>query len=153
MKTYLNNQEVKEALILTYCRVLVEHFVNGNVMTKEEKTNLKKGGTFIKNTLKSMMQRLGESTAKKYLGFDSQYYTNTRNESFNNAPFYAEWRKTVKLSDAEYRSFIFVKAMINIGISSRVSEVGLESDQRCSLLLPRCLLRISECHFDTGFFQ
>ena len=42
MKTYLNNQEVKEALILTYCRVLVEHFVNGNVMTKEEKTNLKK---------------------------------------------------------------------------------------------------------------
>ena len=67
MKTYLNNQEVKEALILTYCRVLVEHFVNGNVMTKEEKTNLKKGGTFIKNTLKSMMQRLGESTAKKYV--------------------------------------------------------------------------------------
>ena len=67
MKTYLNNQEVKEALILTYCRVLVEHFFNGNVMTKEEKTNLKKGGTFIKNTLKSMMQRLGESTAKKYV--------------------------------------------------------------------------------------
>ena len=67
MKDYLNNQEVKEALILTYCRVLVEHFVNGNVMTKEEKTNLKKGGTFIKNTLKSMIQRLGESTAKKYV--------------------------------------------------------------------------------------
>ena len=67
MKTYLNNQEVKEALILTYCRVLVEHFVNGNVMTKEEKTNLKKGGTFIKNTLKSMINRLGESTAKKYV--------------------------------------------------------------------------------------
>ena len=67
MKTYLNNQEVKEALILTYCRVLVEHFVNGNVMTKNEKTNLKKGGTLIKNTLKSMMQRLGESTAKKYV--------------------------------------------------------------------------------------
>ena len=67
MKTYLNNQETKEALILTYCKVLAEHFVNGNVMTKEEKTNLKKGSTFIKNTLKSMMQRLGESTAKKYV--------------------------------------------------------------------------------------
>ena len=67
MKTYLNNQEVKEALILTYCRVLVENFVNGNVMTKEEKTNLKRGGTFIKNTLKSMINRLGESTAKKYV--------------------------------------------------------------------------------------
>lgn len=67
MKDYLNNQEVKEALILTYCRVLVEHFVNGNVMTKDEKTNLKRGGTFIKNSLKSMIQRLGESTAKKYV--------------------------------------------------------------------------------------
>ena len=67
MKDYLNNQEVKEALILTYCRVLVEHFVNGNVMTKEEKTNLKRGGTFIKNTLKSMINRLGENTAKKYV--------------------------------------------------------------------------------------
>ncbi|WP_294407362.1 DUF5651 domain-containing protein [uncultured Clostridium sp.] len=66
MKDYLNNQEVKEALILTYCRVLVENFVNGNVMTKEEKTNLKKGGTFIKNTLKSMIQRLGADTAKKF---------------------------------------------------------------------------------------
>ena len=67
MKDYLNNQEVKEALILTYCRNLVDHFVNGNVMTKDEKTNLKKGGTFIKNTLKSMIQRLGEDTAKKYV--------------------------------------------------------------------------------------
>ena len=36
-------------------------------MTKEEKTNLKRGGTFIKNTLKSMINRLGESTAKKYV--------------------------------------------------------------------------------------
>ena len=32
MKDYLNNQEVKEALILTYCRVLVEHFVKLFVM-------------------------------------------------------------------------------------------------------------------------
>ena len=35
MKTKLKNQKVKEALSLTYCRVLVEHFVNGNVMAKE----------------------------------------------------------------------------------------------------------------------
>ena len=55
MKDYLNNQEVKEALILTYCKILVQHFVDGKVMTKEEKTNLKKGGTFIKNSLKSMI--------------------------------------------------------------------------------------------------
>lgn len=74
MKNYLNNQEIKEALILTYCRVLVNHFVEGSVMTKEEKTNLKKGGTHIRNTIKSMIERLGEDTAKKYV----RAYKNTK---------------------------------------------------------------------------
>lgn len=67
MKDYLNNQEVKELLILNYVKVLVEHFSNGNVMDKEEKTNLKRGGTFIKNTLKKMISRLGEKEAKKFV--------------------------------------------------------------------------------------
>ncbi len=67
MKDYLNNQEVKELLILNYVRVLVEHFTNGNVMDKEEKANLKRGGTFIKNTLKRMIARLGEKEAKKFV--------------------------------------------------------------------------------------
>lgn len=74
MKNYLNNQEIKEALILTYCKVLVEHFTKGNVMTKSEKTNLKKGGTYIKNSIKSMIERLGEETAKKYV----RLYNNSR---------------------------------------------------------------------------
>jgi hypothetical protein len=67
MKDYLNNQELKEMLILNYVRVLVEHFTNGNVMTNEEKANLKRGGTFIKNTLKKMIARLGEKEAEKFV--------------------------------------------------------------------------------------
>lgn len=67
MKDYLNNQELKEMLILNYVRVLVEHFTNGNVMTNEEKANLKRGGTFIKNTLKKMIGRLGEKEAEKFV--------------------------------------------------------------------------------------
>lgn len=67
MKDYLNNQEVKELLILNYVRVLVGHFTDGNVMSSDEKTNLKKGGTFIKNTLKKLIARLGEKEAKKFV--------------------------------------------------------------------------------------
>jgi hypothetical protein len=67
MKDYLNNQELKEMLILNYVRVLVEHFTNGKVMTNEEKANLKRGGTFIKNTLKKMVARLGEKEAEKFV--------------------------------------------------------------------------------------
>lgn len=67
MKDYLNNSEVKEFVILSQVRNLVKHFVDGNVMSKEEKTNLKKGSTFIKNTLVSTIQRLGEEQAKKFV--------------------------------------------------------------------------------------
>lgn len=73
-KDYLNNQELKEMLILNYVRVLVEHFTNGNVMTNEEKANLKRGGTFIKNTLKKMINRLGEKEAEKFV----KKYDNSR---------------------------------------------------------------------------
>lgn len=67
MKDYLNNSEVKEFVILSQVRNLVKHFVDGNVMSKEEKTNLKKGSTYIKNTLVSTIQRLGEEQAKKFV--------------------------------------------------------------------------------------
>lgn len=66
-KDYLNNSETKEMIILAQSRNLVNHFVNGNVMTKEEKTNLKKGSTFMKNALFNMIQRLGEQQAKKFV--------------------------------------------------------------------------------------
>ena len=67
MKDYLNNAEIKELVILATTRNLVEHFVNGNVMTKEEKSNLKRGSTYIKNTLSKMIQRLGGDEAKKFV--------------------------------------------------------------------------------------
>ena len=66
-KDYLNNSETKEMIILAQSRNLVNHFINGNVMTKEEKTNLKKGSTFMKNALFNMIQRLGEQQAKKFV--------------------------------------------------------------------------------------
>ena len=45
MKDYLNNSETKEMIILSQSRNLIKHFVEGNVMSKEEKTSLKKAST------------------------------------------------------------------------------------------------------------
>lgn len=67
MKDYLNNSETKEMIILAQSRNLVKHFVDGNVLTKEEKGNLKRGSTFIKNALASAINRLGEGQAKKFV--------------------------------------------------------------------------------------
>ena len=67
MKNYLNNAETKEMIILVQTRNLVKHFVEGNVMTKEEKTDLKRGSTFMKNSLTKMINRLGEVQQKKFV--------------------------------------------------------------------------------------
>lgn len=67
MKDYLNNSETKEMIILSQARNLIKHFVDGNVMAKDEKTDLKKASTFIKKSLVSLNKRLGEAQAKKFV--------------------------------------------------------------------------------------
>lgn len=67
MKDYLNNAETKEMIVLSQARNLIHHFVDGNVMSKEEKTSLKKASTFLKNGLISLNKRLGEAQAKKFV--------------------------------------------------------------------------------------
>lgn len=67
MKDYLNNSETKEMIVLSQARNLIKHFIEGNVMTKEEKTSLKKASTFLKNGLVSLNQRLGNEQAKKFV--------------------------------------------------------------------------------------
>lgn len=67
MKDYLNNSETKEMIVLVQTRNLVKHFVDGNVMTGEEKADLEQGSTFIKKSLTNMINRLGEEQAKKFV--------------------------------------------------------------------------------------
>lgn len=55
----------------------------------------------------------------KYLGFKPlSGVNNDRLDNFNNSPFYSKINGKVQLSDSAYRTYIFIKAMINIGISS-----------------------------------
>ena len=55
----------------------------------------------------------------KYLGFNpTPGVQNPRLDSFNNATFYAVVNGKIRLTDNTYRTYIFIKAMINIGIST-----------------------------------
>lgn len=59
---------------------------------------------------------------RDYLGFDPpKGLTNPRLDTLNNAPFYKAVNGKVKLDDLAYRTYIFIKAMINIGDSSLAS--------------------------------
>lgn len=63
---------------------------------------------------------LDENT--KYLGFNPPAgVTNPRLNSLNNAPFYRPVDGKVRLADNAYRTYIFIKAMINIGTGTLAS--------------------------------
>ena len=49
-----------------------------------------------------------------YLGFDNTPYNMDRIETFNNAPFYKVVNGKVQLQDDAYRTYILIKALINI---------------------------------------
>lgn len=49
-----------------------------------------------------------------YLGFDNRPYNMDRIETFDNAPFYKVVNGKVQLQDDAYRTYILIKAMLNI---------------------------------------
>ena len=49
-----------------------------------------------------------------YLGFDNRPYNMDRIETFNNAPFYKIVNGKIQLEDNAYRTYILIKALINI---------------------------------------
>ena len=67
MKDFLNNAEMQETIVLNTSKNVIKHFVEGNMMTKTEKADLKRAGTYITKTLKSMFDRLADSEGRKYV--------------------------------------------------------------------------------------
>lgn len=58
---------------------------------------------------------IAQDESNIYLGFNPpKGVLNTRLDSFNNAPFYKKIDGKVRLADDAYRTYIFIKAMINI---------------------------------------
>ena len=56
-----------------------------------------------------------------YFGFNSETAINPRLDTFNNAPFYKKIDGKIRLADSAYRTYIFIKAMINISDCSLAS--------------------------------
>ena len=56
-----------------------------------------------------------------YFGFNPETATNPRLDTFNNAPFYKKIDGKIRLADSAYRTYIFIKAMINISDCSLAS--------------------------------
>lgn len=84
---------------------------------------------------------IGDDT--EYLGFTPlEGIENDRLNTFDNAPFYAPVDGKVRLNDTAYRTYIFIKAMINIGDSSLAS-----LNHMCKVLFPDADIQI--LHVDT----
>ena len=63
-----------------------------------------------------------KDVSNPYWGYKTpQGIINPRMRNYNNAPFYKEITGKIKLSDDAYRTYIFLKAMINIGNGSLAS--------------------------------
>lgn len=56
-----------------------------------------------------------------YFGFNPNSSINSRLDTFDNAPFFKKIDGKVRLADPDYRTYIFIKAMINIGDCSLAS--------------------------------
>lgn len=56
-----------------------------------------------------------------YFGFNPNSSINSRLDTFDNAPFFKKIDGKVRLADPAYRTYIFIKAMINIGDCSLAS--------------------------------
>lgn len=84
-----------------------------------------------------------KDTILPYWGYKAPLGTdNPRMRNFNNAPFYKEVTGKVKLNDQAYRTYIFLKAMINIGNGSLSS-----LNRMISVLFPS--VKIVLLHVDT----
>ena len=78
-----------------------------------------------------------------YLGFKTdEGVDNPRLANFNNAPFYQKIDGKIRLADNAYRTYIFLKAMINIGDSTLAS-----INQMLATMFPD--IEIYSLHVDT----
>ena len=66
MKDYLNSSESLQLIASLKIIEISKDFINGNLMTKEEKTNLKKAMTWLDKSIDSVTTRLNEKARKAF---------------------------------------------------------------------------------------
>ena len=67
MKDYLNNQEEKELIVICTAKNLTEHFAKGNLVSKSELADMRRGTSFMMKTVESLLKRLDQKYVDKFL--------------------------------------------------------------------------------------
>ena len=67
MKDHLNNQEEKELIVICTANNLTEHFSKGNLVSKTELADLRRGTSFMMKTVESILKRLDQKYVDKFL--------------------------------------------------------------------------------------
>ena len=67
MKNYLNNIEEKELIVICTAKNLTEHFAKGNLVSKSELADMRRGTSFMMKTVESLLKRLDQKYVDKFL--------------------------------------------------------------------------------------
>jgi hypothetical protein len=67
MKDYLNNIEEKELVVICTAKNLTDHFAKGDLVTKEELGNLRRGTSFLIKAIDHILKRLDQKYVDKFL--------------------------------------------------------------------------------------
>ncbi len=67
MKDYLNNIEEKELIVICTAKNLTDHFAKGNLVSKEELGNLRRGTSFLIKAIDHILKRLDQKYVNKFL--------------------------------------------------------------------------------------
>ena len=65
MKDYLNNIEEKELIVICTAKNLTEHFSKGNLVSKSELGDLRRGASFMVKAIDNILKRLGKKQEDK----------------------------------------------------------------------------------------
>lgn len=67
MKDYLNNIEEKELVVICTAKNLTEHFAKGNLVSKSELGDLRRGTSFLIKAIDNILKRLDKKYVDKFL--------------------------------------------------------------------------------------
>ena len=67
MKDYLNNIEEKELTVICTAKNLTDHFAKGNLVTKSELGDLRRGTSFLIKAIDHILKRLDQKYVDKFL--------------------------------------------------------------------------------------
>lgn len=107
MKDYMNNNERMQIIALLKCIEQTEDLIKGQLMTKEERANLKRGCSFLTKSILAILKRMNSESIKAFNNtlkqtsvfvsskYEIDQYVKRKNNDLNAS--YEENREYIKL--------------------------------------------------------